>query len=299
MRLSANLFKIIMTEYKTIPSDVKLATEMLLYRTYIESWRKGEKYFDEGRVKIIKFDEQKIKAEVFGSKLYKTSLSFRSGGLSRKCTCPVNDFCKHLVAVAIAWDTKRGYSRPSQGTIEDEAIPAPLISRAEIDKLYQNPLKANLEVLRLASSESGSWSRPHARLPNIPRIEKNPKTPLTLKEIEKFWAGIRCWEGRRAYDYYFCAGEMVAAFCEVMRIIDQKLKNTKLSVAIDILLSAQKFHHELICDLIDDSDGLHIFTEAHLENLYKELKIKQINNKNIESSIEEKLNYFVEHRDDY
>ena len=281
-----------------MPSDVKLATEMLLYRTYLETWRKGEKYFDDNRVKIINFDEQKIEAKVSGSELYKTSLSFRGGGLSRKCTCPINDFCKHMVAVAITWDTNRGYGRPSPKTIKDETIPPPLISRIDINKLYQNPLKADLEVLRFASSESGSWSRPHARLPNAPKFKNDSNLSLTLKETEKAWAEIRRWERRSSYDYYFCAGEMVAAFCEVMKIIKQRLKNTKPIIAADILLSAQKFHLELICELIDDSDGLHIFTEAHLEDLYKKIYKKSINIAD-EPIIKKKLKYFSEHRDNY
>ena len=37
------------------------------------------------------------------------------------------------------------------------------------------------------------------------------------------------------------------------------------------LLLLQKFNKKLVTELIDDSDGLHEFAEAHLEDLYQNI----------------------------
>lgn len=280
------------------PIIQKSATEMLIYRTYQETWKRGEQYANKGVVKLLDINDDFVRAEVKGTKLYQIKLAFRSGGLSRACDCPVGDFCKHMVAVAILWDEARGIPRPNQDKIESETIPPPLVSRAEINDMYNDPLHANLEVLRLAASESGSWSRPHSRLPAMPPFNTDKKEPLSIREIKKAFHEIERWSHRSTYDFYFCAGEMVAAFCEIMRIIINRLAVTSLLVAAEILRESQKFHYKLIMELIDDSDGLHIFTEAHLEDIYQYLKKMKIVEKEI-PNFYKILQEFDEHRDDY
>jgi hypothetical protein len=276
----------------------KSATELLLYRTYQETWKRGEKYADEGKVKISYYDNKKIEAVVFGSQKYQTELEFRGGGLSRKCTCPVSDFCKHLVALAILWDKARGIERPNKEDVESETIPPPLVSSADINKMYRDPLNADLDVLRIASSERGSWSRPHARLPNMPKIETDKNKPLSLNEIKNAFSQIEKWSNHRNYDMYFCAGEVVAGFCEVTRIIKKRLNASPLIVCAQILQESQNFHYALIMELIDDSDGLHEFTEAHLEDIYNLLKKSNIAQKDKEK-FNRILNKFEKNRDNY
>ncbi|MBM4402338.1 MAG: SWIM zinc finger family protein [Candidatus Cloacimonetes bacterium] len=274
------------------------ACDSLLYRTYLESWKKGEKYADEGKVEIEKFDDKSVIAHVAGTKLYETKLSFRGSGISRNCSCPVSDFCKHMVAVAILWDELRGIQRPTAVVVESKAIPPPLISRADINKAYADPVNADLNVIRLAVDDYALSPRPHARLPNAPHFDANLKQPLTLTEVKKAWSEIKSWSRKSTYDYYFCAGEMVAAFCETMRMIISRLEYSDILELAKILRSAQKFHYELIMELVDDSDGLHEFTEAHLDELYGLIK-KKINQIEEKNKVENLLKEFDEHRDDY
>jgi hypothetical protein len=281
------------------------ACDLLLGKTYQEFWYRGEKYANEGRVVIKKYDEKEVVAEVKGTEPYLVTLKFLGGGISRRCNCPYSKdassrraSCKHMIAVAILWDEARGIKRPTKEEIESYTISPPLVTRSQIDKLYRDPLNADLEILRIAADESGHWSRPHARLPNLPNFITDEKTPLTNEEVKKAFSQIKSWSNRRHYDPYFCAGEMVAAFCEVARIIKKRLLNTPPVIAAQILREAQKFHYIIIMQLIDDSDGLHVFTEAHLDDIYQKLKEVQISEKE-KNIFGEKLREFDSHRDDY
>lgn len=276
---------------------MKSVCDLLIYRVYQETWQRGEKYADEGRVKILEMDDGHIKAIVKGTKKYETSLAFKSGGVSRKCSCPISNFCKHMVAVAIVWDGTRGFRKPSKEEIENETIPPPAVSRSQITEAYNDPVNADLDIIRIAADEMG-WSRPHARLPNMPKFNADVEEPLTLDEVKESFKEIEKWENRRNYDLYFCAGEMVAAFCEVMRIVKKRLSVSDPLMIAETLREAQKFHYKLVMELIDDSDGLHEFIEAQLEDIHHILKSMEISNDK-KTIFEQKLHEFEMHRDDY
>ncbi|MEE9238977.1 MAG: SWIM zinc finger family protein [Thermodesulfobacteriota bacterium] len=284
---------------------MRSATDLLIHRTYEEIWKRGEKYANSGKVKISKSDDREAKAIVIGTNYYNVSLKFSSGGISKQCNCPYYEGgtsrsvpCKHIIALAIVWDESRGIKRPSKKEVEFNVIPPPFVTRSQIQAMYKNPINADLETLRIAAEERGSWSRPHARLPNMPRFSSDNQKPLSLRKIKTAFTQIEKWTDRRNYDYYFCAGEMVAAFCEIMRIVSKRILVTPPIVSAKILWEAQKFHYVLLMELVDDSDGLSVFTEAHLENVYKKLKKIQVPDQD-RAAFDKKLKEFTEHRDDY
>lgn len=258
---------------------MKSAVDLLLYRTREEIWHRGVEYADNNKVEIISANDKEIKTIVKGTDNYQVSLKFSGGGITRKCNCPYadgstsrSDSCKHMVAVAILWDELSGIERPSDEEIEYSTIAPPLVSRSQITAIYKDPLNADLEVLRMAAEERGSWSRPHSRLPNMPGFSSDKKQPLDIKEAKKAFNQISRWADRRNFDPYFCAGEMVSAYCEVMRLVVTRLPVSSPLISADILLEAQQFVYELHYELIDDSDGLYVFSFEHLDSVYKKLK---------------------------
>ncbi|MDO8126263.1 MAG: SWIM zinc finger family protein [Candidatus Brocadiales bacterium] len=279
---------------------MKSATQLLLGRTYEEVWFRGEGYANSRKTKVLRAGEKEVEATVNGTKQYSVSLKFANGGISKSCTCPYaqgtskRKVCKHMVAVAILWDELRSIPRPVKEEVESQAIPPPLVSYA----LFEDPLHADLEILRIASSESGRWSRPHARLPNRPAFSDDINEPLTLQEIPKAFREIKRWTRHRLYDFYFCAGEMVAGFCEVMRMVKRRIAVTPPLISAEILREAQKFHYVLVMRLIDDSDGLHVFGEAHLEDICRELEKVKIP-EGEKKIFRQKLQEFYNGRDDY
>jgi len=67
------------------------------------AFQRGKRYFDEGRVTVRESDDSHLRAGVSGSADYAVELRLQDGELSAACDCPVEGFCKHAVAAALAW----------------------------------------------------------------------------------------------------------------------------------------------------------------------------------------------------
>ncbi len=251
------------------------ASRVLLPKTYEGIWRRGEEYLSRNKVLILEHDDRGVRAIAQGMDRYEVVLRFVGEGLSRRCTCPYFEGrsgghppCKHIVGVALAWDKERAVPLPTKDEIIVGTIPPPLVSKNDIATLFRDPLHADLEVLRMAI-EAGSSVKPHARLPSSPHLGSKESEPLTCAEVRRALAEIERWSTRDTYEPYFCAGEMMAAFCELLRLGRKRLLVTPLATMVDSLLLCQSWNKKLVLNLIDDSDGLHEFSEAHLEDLYQ------------------------------
>lgn len=283
---------------------LKSATSLLLPKTYEDVWYRGEGYAQKGKVKVTKNDKREVRGIVSGTNDYFVALAFSGSGLARRCTCPYNKIasrsiaCKHQAALALVWDKLRDIMPPTREEVESKTITPPFITYKDIDDAYTDPLHAELETLRLMASESGVWSKAHARLPLIPRISRDLKKPLELGEAKKALKEIIRWGGHPAYDRGFCAGEMIAAFCEFVRLIGIRLPVTPPFVAAEILREAQKAHYTIISDLVDDSDGLYIFSEAHLDWLHAAIGKFKVSSDD-RAEFDAKLWEYEVHRDDY
>ena len=266
---------------------------------------RGMEYAGNGHVEVVAMDDRHIEAIVKGKESYNVNLSFPASGIGKKCTCPYaagsearHAACKHMVATAIVWDEKRGIPSPDTKKIEAYTVPPQSTPRAQINKLFAKPLQADLQFLRTLVDKSGSWSRPHSKLPDKPYFSDDEKVPLNIKEVENAFKEMAGWTHRNKYDPYFCAGEMVAAYCEVMRSVKRRLPVSEPLTVASILLDAQKFHYKLVMQLIDSSDGLHVFTEAHLEAMFKELK-DMVSDSKDKIEIAKMLNEYEANRNNY
>lgn len=70
------------------------------------TFRRGEEYFANGAVSRVRVAEEKVSARVEGSDAYHVELWDEDGDLDYECSCPQGDegnFCKHCVAVGLAW----------------------------------------------------------------------------------------------------------------------------------------------------------------------------------------------------
>ncbi len=64
------------------------------------AFERGAAYLREGRVRLLRADESGFEAQVSGSQTYQLRLQWDGEGLTAHCDCPVDAFCKHLVAGA-------------------------------------------------------------------------------------------------------------------------------------------------------------------------------------------------------
>lgn len=83
------------------------------------SFERGEDYFAAGQVISLVEHAGKLTATVQGSEDYCVRLSIRDGALDYDCTCPMGAdgaFCKHCVAVGLAWLTDAHGKSPALKT---------------------------------------------------------------------------------------------------------------------------------------------------------------------------------------
>jgi uncharacterized Zn finger protein len=89
-----------------------LLTADLLFRLAGQvTYLRGLAYANEGRVEDLAIQDGVLVAHVRGTETYTVRLDTEKPGLSFDCTCPVGDevrFCKHCVAVGLAWLMARG-----------------------------------------------------------------------------------------------------------------------------------------------------------------------------------------------
>jgi len=72
---------------------------------------RGEEYFNSGAVSKIKVIDDLLTARVSGSYSYTVKLWEEDGGIEYECSCPhgqEGNFCKHCVAVGLAWLAEAG-----------------------------------------------------------------------------------------------------------------------------------------------------------------------------------------------
>lgn len=258
------------------------AAACLLVKTDRRVWERGEVYAGAGKVQVIHADDKNIEARVAGTESYQVRLGFPGRGIGKQCSCyyarggqAQHAACKHMVAVALIWDRLRGQPGPGAEQIAQATIPSPDNSYRQLVKaVYADPLHADLDLLRTLADAPGCWSRPHSHLPEKPPFKDNPNLPLDLEEAKTAFRKIAQWRHRPSYDPYFCAGEMMAAFCEILRSIRMRLDASETKPLAEILLAAMKFHTQLVFNYLDSSDGVQVFSGSHLEDLCVSIKQK-------------------------
>ncbi len=95
------------------------------------AFQRGETYFAEGAVGLLRATDDKLTARVEGSEIYQVELWGDDDELAYDCTCPRaadGYFCKHCVAVGLAWPGLAGKlasSRPNDAiSLYRRVVPA-------------------------------------------------------------------------------------------------------------------------------------------------------------------------------
>lgn len=252
----------------------KSAAEILLPRTYKEVWKRGEFYVGVKRVKIVRGDDRQAKMTVKGEKKYNVILKFSGDGIMKQCDCAYSKdgpqarpACKHMVAAAIYWDESRQIIKPSKKDIDSHTLtPAP-VSRQGIINLFKNPSRADLDKIRIIAEYSSWRPQPHARLPNMPKLSQDARKALKIGEIKKALAEMEKWAQRSLYDPYFCAGEMSAAFCELLDVIKKRMDKTGAREIVLIIALCVDWFYRKFNKLIDGIEGVWIFPPVRIGNL--------------------------------
>ena len=151
----------------------------------------------------------------------------------------------------------------------------------------------------MSASERAPQSRAHLRLPLRPPFSQEIEKSVSLSETRRAFREIARWTRRDGYDQYFCGGEVVAAFCEVMRLLFRRAKNSHPKILADVLLESQSFHENILDEMVDVRDGIEVFGSSHLDELYRLIDIdtKKMNQSD-RAYVEKQLAIFDERADE-
>lgn len=238
-------------------------------------WR-GFDYFKKHKVGEIEESEKNLISFVHGSELY--TVEFRQGPkyLKAYCDCPYfgsnKDYCKHIAAVAIARDSSKNLQLPSEKEVSELTIEVVSNFSQKVNKMFEHPLKADLEFLAKASDYS-SWTRPHAKIP-LDSVIDWVSLEISKKEVLNGLAKIKRLTNVRRYDMYFCAGEISAVSAKSLDAIIFRLTFTSLKIAIEIFKGVVEFYYEGYLQMIDGSDGIWQIPQARLLVIFSLLKEK-------------------------
>lgn len=92
-----------------------------------------------------------------------------------------------------------------------------------------------------------------------------------IEDLKKDFKRLMKYTKRNNYDPYFCAPAMIANFCQIIANTKLFLMHSAPEIVITALLYAQQFHNKELMQVIDDSEGMKVFSEAYLDDLYDSL----------------------------
>jgi uncharacterized Zn finger protein len=134
-----------------------LNTGLLLRLAGERSYKRGEAYFDEERVCALVRFAGMLAATVEGTEDYRVKLWAEGNSLGYSCDCPFADegnFCKHCVAVGLAWIAEgqgRRDERDSAGVLNLNDARA-FLERQDKESLVEMILRAALDNEQLCES---------------------------------------------------------------------------------------------------------------------------------------------------
>jgi hypothetical protein len=233
-------------------------------------WR-GVEYAKEGRVEKLKKENKRLSAVVQGSSLYE--VEFRQGPKHAKgyCTCPYalnEDYCKHVVALAVYWDLQKNIGFPHKEEVRNSALHIEYGFGKKVEALYRDPLHADLQFLADASNY-GSWVRPHAKIPLRFPLAQSSKA-ISLGELRLALKSVAGLSSRSRYDSYFCAGEVSALLSLCYDVVIKRLEHAEKKEYLNILSECIIFYYNTYLNLIDGSDGVWQIPFARIQLMFGE-----------------------------
>jgi len=97
-----------------MPLSSLLTEARVRRRASATSYARGQTYCHDGRVQSLVQRGETLTASVLGTQTYSVRLAAAGGSLEHRCSCPVGadgEFCKHSVAVALAWLADRKFRK--------------------------------------------------------------------------------------------------------------------------------------------------------------------------------------------
>jgi uncharacterized Zn finger protein len=224
------------------------------------SFERGEDYFAAGRVGSLTEREGRIAAKVKGTRSYQVRLWIEDDDVDYSCTCPMGrdgDFCKHLVAVGLAW-LDRGRTDGASG----ERSPDTAVTMDEVRAHLAGEDKSALVDMLMDQAMEDDRLRRRLFLRAAKADPKGRGVAACRRAIDEAVGCDDLVDYRSAYDYASGIEEAIAP-------IEELLDEGHASEVIDLAEYALEAVEEAV-GRVDDSDGhmggiLERLQEVHLE----------------------------------
>ncbi len=216
-------------------------------RTFV----RGREYADEGRVADLAEEGAAITGIVEGTRDYGVVLAAGSDGLTGTCDCPMGEtgaFCKHLVALGLAWlGQARGLQGPGSRSRARARARPPRITTEDIRSHLAAMDRDALVDLVLAQAERDDLLRERLLLLVAAAEADGAGAALVGRAIDQ---AVRLPRHLRYADVY----GYVSGIHDAIDLLDDLLRAGQADAVIDLAEHALR-RVEAALDHVDDSDG--------------------------------------------
>ena len=226
-------------------------------------FERGVNYFRQRRVTELEDFGDSVEAIVEGTEEYVVKLSAKSGELEHECNCPLGEddaFCKHCVAVALAWLDGQGKIAAAKNGGSAKTSKSTKITDEDIAGALDAEDKAALVRFIL------EWAQDNAalkeKLMRLAARRKGPETGIAFakRTLEK---AIRV---RRYVDYREMRGYAVTVDAAI-DLVEDLFGNGHADSVIDLCETGVRWLSVAI-EQVDDSDGYMTSLMERLQDLH-------------------------------
>ena len=227
------------------------------------TFRRGESYHADGLVRRLRRNGEAIEARVRGTREYRVKLWLEKGALSHSCSCPVGQedlFCKHCVAVALAWLT------PPVANAAPNPAPKPTVTIESVRAYLLRQEKQTLADWLLEQAEQDDRLRRRLWLQAARGEARGIDLATYRAALDEAVETGGFVPYREAYGYAAGIGEVVGSFGQ---LLDQGYAAEVIELTEYGLAAVERALQQ-----VDDSDGavgeiLHTLQELHLRACQK------------------------------
>jgi uncharacterized Zn finger protein len=219
------------------------------------TFERGEEYFEEGQVGPIKAAADAVAAKVHGSRTYDVRLKVVPAEkdkvrLDHGCTCPMGrdgDFCKHCVALGLAWIAKTAAVAVLEPASGADQKSNPVVSLNEMRRWLENQPTSTLLDMLMAQVQSDARLREGLIL----KISRENARGIDLADWKRDVRGAFHTGGH--VDYYD-VGEFAESVEAVLDSLERLLAEGFAEEAMLLAEYAADQAGTAVLD-VDDSDG--------------------------------------------
>lgn len=226
-------------------------------------FERGVNYFRQGRVTELEDFGDSVEAIVEGTEEYVVTLSAKSGELEHDCNCPLgldDAFCKHCVAVALAWMDGQGKAAAAKNGSPSKSADSAKITNEDIASALDAQDKAGLinQILEWAQDSPALKEK----LMHMAARRKGPEAGIALarKTLETA-TRIRNYVDYREMRTY------AAGVDAAIDLVEELFRSGQADGVIDLCEAGVRWLSTAI-EQVDDSDGYMSMLLERLQDLH-------------------------------